>query len=97
MIQVNLTIEATGLWNSSSNPTTDYQFKANVSTKGTPFNPACTNQTWNNTPAVASQFACFLNYTDTADLMETEIKITAPLDEPTGAKSSAITVTASKA
>ena len=96
-VRLNLTIEASSLWNSTANPTTNYQFKANVSVEGTPFNPDCTNQTWNNTPSVASKYVCFLNYTESSDMMETEIKITAPSGEPPGLKSSGITITASKA
>ena len=97
-VKVNVTINASSLWSTTTNPTSNYQFAANVTTQGTCYQPETTT-TFTNMPAAATatKFLTWLNFTDTCDSAKTEIKVTVPSNEPTGAKSSTVTFIGSEA
>ena len=92
-VKVNITINATNLFNASANPSSAFRAAANTSSEGITYTSSCTNITWFNMPAAASPalFMCFLDWFDTRDVAETEIYLSVPITESTGAKSSTVT------
>ena len=98
--KVNVTVGASDLWTGTGggNPSTNYQFATNTSGEGTCYDAGNSTTTLTNMPATGSPTLAigYLNYTDSCDLAEVEIKITAPADEPAGSKSSTVTFTASQ-
>ncbi|MEM4325858.1 MAG: hypothetical protein QXU40_00970 [Candidatus Pacearchaeota archaeon] len=90
---VNVSVYANNsLWVRESNPTNKFQFKAdkNPSKPGS-FNWALSITTWTNMSLLTPLRAiAYLDYNDTRDWAELDIKITSPLDEPPGTKSSMI-------
>jgi len=97
---VDISIQATDLWQSLANPTSYYLAKAdNVTTNGISENGSFkwptskttyfpVPQTSNNTGIITD-----LNYTDSSDSAEIDINITVPPSENPGARSSTITFT----
>ena len=96
-VKVNVTINATDLWDEESNPTSFYTFKAAASGEGTCYNGDETTTTYTNMPSTATHFIMELNYTDTCDLAEVELNVTVPSDEGQGAKGSTVWFFASQA
>jgi len=97
-VDVNITVEATDLWSGTNGacPTSFYQFACGSG------EVACGTgsiTTFTNIPPTGSPTLAIANlgYTDSADQVELDIKVTVPSDEPAGAKSSTITFTASQA
>jgi hypothetical protein len=97
---VDISIQATDLWQSLTNPSSYYLAKAdNVTTNGISENGSFkwptskttyfpVPQTSNNTKIITD-----LNYTDTSDSAEIDINVTVPSSENPGARSSTITFT----
>jgi hypothetical protein len=99
-VQVNVTIAATSLFSGTGgpSPSTAYQYQIANSTEGTlAWVETCSDTAWTNMPTTAEDAICFLNFTDATDMVEVEIKVTVPNDEPAGFKSSTVTFTASQA
>jgi len=96
-VRVNVTINATDLFSTASNPTANYRFAANTSSEGTCFDTGSSTTAWTNMPSTATRFLTYLNFTDSCDLAEVEIEVTVPANEPAGAKSSTVTFLASQA
>ncbi len=98
-VRVNITVGATSLFNTSTNPTSNYQFAANTSSitggEGTCFFTPHSNMSATNMPltAGAGQLLHLLNFTDSCDEAECEIYVTVPAVEAAGAKSSAVSFT----
>ena len=99
---VNVTIEATDLFTGTSagNPSAFYKFKSVVSEAGSVVNSSVDLiDNYTNMPAVASasRVVSNLKFPNANDLVKVHINITVPSDEPAGAKSSTVTLTASQA
>ncbi|QQG38601.1 MAG: hypothetical protein HYS32_03265 [Candidatus Woesearchaeota archaeon] len=97
-VRLNITIYATDLFTSSTNPTSKYQFKINESTEGVCW-ASGTQTSWTNFPNnITSSIAiAYFNYTDINDTAQIEVNITVPSSEQTGDKNSIITYIASVA
>jgi len=92
---VNLTLNSTALWSSTlADLGTDYyQFRAdNVSTEKGAFDWSSSTTSWAN--MLSSQISIIkeLNYNNSIDEAEIELRVKVPLDEPPGLKTSTITV-----
>ena len=102
-VNINLTINATDLFTgtSAANPSSFYQFNATLNETGSVVNATVDfpSTTFTNMPATGSPatLATRLKFANANDLLNIHINITVPSDEPAGAKSSTITVTASQA
>ena len=96
-VKVNITINGTDLFAAAPNPSSAYQFAANSSSEGTNYDPSCSITNWSNMPSIATLFMCFLDWVDTNDQAEVEIKVSVPIDEPPGSKTSTVTFIASQA
>jgi len=96
---VNITVEATDLWDTEANPTAYYQFKVdNYSAENFSFNWGSSITTWTNMYATASDVIIGdLNYTNATDTAEVDINVTVPPNEGAGVRSSTVTFTASLA
>ncbi len=94
---VNVTIEATDLWSTSANPTSNYQFRCGNTGEASCASGSVTSFT--NIPASGNPTLAiaYLAYTDASDTNEAEIRIVAPSSEPPGPKSSTVTFIASQA
>ena len=95
---INITINASNIWQRASIPTANYQFKVDNST-GEPgaFAWGKSNTSWAYIPGVSGMAIGYLNWTDTKDTAEVDIHLTVPSDEPAGAKTSVVTFEASYA
>ena len=95
---VNISINATDdLWTTQANPSQFFQFRSNETGETGSFNVALSNTTiWRNIPPITGLTAAIalLNYSNSNDSAEIEIRIQAPLDEPPGAKSAIINLLA---
>jgi len=96
-VKVNIAIEGTSLWKSEPNPTPFYQYLIGIHEPDS-FNSSCSTITWsdvllsnNNTDI------CELNYKNSKDTAEIELKVQVPYDEPAGNKNSTIVLTAEAA
>ena len=92
---VNLTLNATSLWSSSSASlgTDYYQFKAdNVTSEIGAFSWSSSTTNWVNMLSSQTSIIKELNYNNSIDEAEIELKIEVPLDEPPGSKTSTIIV-----
>jgi len=98
-VKINVTINATSLWTTASNPTANYSFAANDSSEGQCYNAAESTTAWTNMPASGSptKFVGVLNYTNSCDTAKIEIKVIVPEEEGLGTKTSTVTVVASQA
>jgi hypothetical protein len=97
-VKVNVTINASSLWSTAANPTSNYQFAANESWEGVCYSvESATTLTNMYASGSATKFLTQLNYTDACDTAEIEIAVTVPSNEPTGAKTSTVSFIASEA
>lgn len=89
---LNISVNASPLWNSETSDSEYYQFKAdNVSEEENSFNWAESKTSWFNMPLTAFVVAVNeLNYSDNSDSAEVDINITVPSGESPGMKSSSI-------
>ena len=88
-----INITATNLFQNASNPTTNYQFKIDNSTELNSFNYSNSITDWSTfNSSYSNVLVKSLDYVDTQDTFELDIKISVPADEPLGAKSSTINV-----
>jgi hypothetical protein len=97
-VLVNITIWATDLWNSVSNPSQYYQFKVdNYTLENNSFNWGLSITSFANMSANGTGLLAIseLNYTDLTDTAEVDINITGPVTETAGVRNSTITLTAS--
>jgi len=94
---VNVTVEATSLWNTVVNPTEYYEFKAdNVSSENGAFNWLGSITAFTSVPLTGSAqlFLAELNYTNVTDSAEIDISIAVPPNEGSDVRSSVVTFTA---
>ena len=96
---VNVTIHATDLWNTVTNPNSYFQYKVdNVTATGenASFNADSSILTFSNIPFSKTPQVCLaeLNYTDATDSAEIDLNVTVPNNEGSGVRSSVITFTA---
>jgi hypothetical protein len=96
-VKVNITVSSTDLWSSDLNPTSNYQFAANITSQGLTYNNACSLTSFTNAPSVATLFLCFLDFVDSTDEAELEVNVTVPASELDGNKNSTVTFIASQA
>ena len=97
---VNITIEATDLWNTQSNPNQYYQFKIdNYTLENSSFVWDLSLTSFTNIFASGSPGLAIaeLNHTNATDTVEVDINITVPPNEGAGVRSSDVTFTASLA
>jgi len=89
---LNISINATPIWNSSAFPSAYYQFKIDY-LESNSFNWAKSITSWTNMPNTGAVAISELNYSDSSDSYESDILLTVPGDESSGTKSSVITFT----
>ena len=97
---VNVTIEATSLWDTFDNPTDFYTYKVdNVSAENGSFNFGSSTTSFSNIPLFSSAEIAIveLNKTNATDSAEVDIFVDIPPDEVGGLKTSNVTFTASLA
>jgi len=97
---VNVTINASDLWTSASNPTGNYTFKIdNSTTEPGAFHWGMSNTTFVPMPVASTPTLAIalFNYLDSLDELEIDINITVPIGESTETKESMITLIASLA
>jgi len=93
---VNVTINASDLWNIISNPSQYYQFKIdNISGEENSFNWQASSTLFTNMPNNTLMSIADLNYTDATDSAEIDINISVPPNEGSGVRSSTVVFTAS--
>ncbi len=92
-IGANISINSTPLWSSASAQlnTSYYQFKAGNSTEANSFNWLNSQITWSDMSNTYKSVIDSLNYSDSNDLAEIEIRVEVAPDEPPGSKSATIT------
>ena len=88
----NISTYATSLWLSALSPVSNYQFMAGNSSEIGSFRWNESIIDWTNMPLVSGSLIKDLNYSDLTDLAELELKVTVPAAEPSGNKSSTITL-----
>lgn len=95
-VAVNVTIYGTDFWQRVSNPTSNYQFKCRNDTS---ICPAGSTTDWADMPNITAPATLVTDLPRTlgANQVKSDIKITAPSDEPAGVKSSTIYIIASQA
>jgi len=94
---INVTIEASNLWNTVNNPTSNYQFKVdNYTFENYSFNWALSNTSYGNLPVSGSPTLaiCLLNNTNATDTVEIDLNITLPVDEGSAIRNSTVTFSA---
>jgi len=92
---VNITLNATALWSSSSASlgTSYYQFRAdNVTAEIGAFSWSSSTTSWANMQSSQTSIIKELNYNNSIDEAEIELRVEVPLDEPSDSKTSTITV-----
>ena len=90
-ILVNVTITATPLFNQTSFPSGNYEFKVDVNESGA-FNTLTSTVNFTNvTNATGRIDIVDLNWSDFNDTAEIDLNVTTPDDEPAGTKSSNVT------
>jgi len=97
-VKVNVTINATNLFSTVVNPSSNYQFAVNTSSQGACYDPESTT-TFTNMPAsnAPALFLVKFNFTDSCDVARVEIAATVPANEPVGYKTSTVSFIASEA
>jgi hypothetical protein len=95
---VNITIEATNLWQTIANPSQYYKYKADNSSEGLAFNWAGSKTNFTNVPATGDPKMCIaeLNYTSLRKA-EVDIYVEVPREEVEGLRNSTVTLTAALA
>jgi len=98
-VRVNVTIKATDLWTTVSNPSSYYMFAVNGTTEGICYDETNSVTTYTNMPNDTTPTLAIarLNFTNSCDTAKVEIGIVVPSEEPAGAKSSTVTFTGSQA
>ncbi len=82
------------LWDTKATASEFFQYKAdNTTGEEKSFNWSASLTAFTNVPTVDDIFLKHLNYTDSSDSAEIDLKIEVPLDEPAGDKSSIIVLT----
>jgi hypothetical protein len=94
---LNVTINATDLWTSVSNPTDYFKYKVdNKSGEAGSFDWQQSKTTWQQIPNVTPQTAIVsFNWTNTVDSAEIDLNVTVPPEEGHGNKESTVYFTAS--
>ncbi len=98
-VNVNVTVSATALFNSTSGNNSNYRFNVTNATGNTSMKQTCmtAQSTWTTVPLTSSTYAlCTLNFSDTNDYARIDIQITVPSGESAGTKTSTVTFTASQ-
>lgn len=90
-IFVNLSINATNLWESQSNPSDYYQFAAGVNESGS-FNTGTSTTTFTQMPITQTEFLINLNWSFASDTAELDINITPPQADGGGIRNSTVLV-----
>ena len=95
---VNVTVNATNLWNTVLNPSTYYQYSVNNTPELYSFNWTLSKTSWTFVPDILTleRAVVHLNWSNETDSAEVDIYVKAPIDEGAGTKSSLITFTASR-
>ncbi len=102
-VEVNITVSATALFNSTSGNNSNYRFMADCPNIGNYSSASsCANGnlqgSWYTLPLSSSTYAaCNLNYSDGKDYEVVGIEITVPQGEAAGTKTSTVTFTATQA
>ncbi len=99
-VNLNVTISATALFNSTSGNNSNYRFNVTNASGNTSMKEVCmtAQNTWTTIPLSSSAYAlCNLNFTDGNDHARVDIEVTIPLGEAAGAKTSTVTFTATQA
>ena len=92
---LNISTNATDLWNSIVNPNNYYQFKVDNQTgENGSFNSQLSNISWSQMPANTEMIIVQLNWSDTNDTAEVDILVEVPIDEGSGDRSSNVVFTA---
>ncbi len=93
---VNVTVNATKLWEAGSFPSDNYQFKIdNTSSESGSFNWLQSLVSWTQMGGTTTMAIVELNYSDNKDEAEIDIHVNVPPSEPAGDKFSIINFTAS--
>ena len=95
-VNINVTLNSTNLWSQAAVTSDKYQFKCGNDNLDCPANSVVA---WTDMPINAAQTLVIADQTWATgdDVLQVEIKITAPVDEPAGAKSATVYFTASQA
>ncbi len=95
-VDVNVTVGATNLFSTSTNPSNAYQFACGTGELACPTGSVTT---FTNMPATGSPVLVVadLPFTDSGDQIEIDINVTVPNDEPAGVKGSTVTFVATQA
>jgi len=88
-VKLNISINATNIWQSQQNPSTYYRFRIGENESGS-FDNAITS--WTNMPLAPLQAITNLKYNDASDDARIDIRISGPPDEGAGEKSSNISI-----
>lgn len=96
-VKVNISVNATDLFPTTPNPTSNYQMAVNSSSEGSPYTSSCSLTSFTNVPSVSTLFICFLDWVNATDQAEMEVEITVPWSEGAGAKNSTIVFIATQA
>ena len=91
---LNVSTNATDLWNSIVNPNNYYKFKVDNQTgeEGS-FNSQLSNISWSQMPANTEIMIVQLNWSDVTDSAEIDILVEVPTDEGSGDRSSSVVFT----
>lgn len=94
-VNISLASGSTGIWASKVSPTEYFQYKIdNKTDEEGSFNWTDSITGWTDVDVANSSYKIRnLNYSDTSDEAELDIKITVPLDEPSGEKTASVIIT----
>ncbi|MFH1133549.1 MAG: LamG-like jellyroll fold domain-containing protein [Nanoarchaeota archaeon] len=95
----DINISGTSLWVTSPSPTNDYQFKANDSFEGHTYNDLNSVITWTSVPLLTGSVVALgdFEWHDNNDTARVDVKVTVPIAEIAGNKSSTVTFEARRA
>ena len=95
---LNISIDATSLFESAAHPSSYYQFKVdNYTLENGSFMWDYSLYSWTDIPSATTHAITELNNTDDTDTVEVDIKLTVPPEEPGGYRDSTVTFTESLA
>ena len=91
-VDVNLSLEGTGIWDSAPSPTGYFTYKIDNYSAGTDsesnaFNDTYSTIVYTNVPQSNTSVIANLSYDNSSDIVEVDINLTVPFGEPAGAKS----------
>jgi len=91
--EANVSVKSTSLWQSESAQlnTSYYQFKADNSTEANSFDWLNSQTIFSDMSDIYKSIISILNYTDSNDLAEIDIRVEVASDEPPGSKSAILT------